>query len=385
MPTRRALLALLTLLVAASPLAADDGPQAAPPGPVRVFRASDLLAPEVLRGPNYEIDEEVPLRGYWYEFRLKTKWGEVPARGLGMLELRIREMHAVERARKLSRDPQFIEGVLGNLSAAPRGALIILKEPVSTLLRAPKGIEHSVSPMINKVDRRAGSETRRRLAAEIECDPETTNPVLEGLLDQMARRKNLGTMVGKTALGFALPGLGLLPTTAEFKDAVARKLPHEINQEIDQELAELGVAEEVRREFLYGEEYTTTRRLYYLKQLRALEGVEDRAALVTAAAQARSESDGMAVLREMQMLVAAHVDTPFRRVESIGLSLGVREDGTHVLICPVDHLWDAPEVSQAIAAYRQLYPTTPAVLHLAGRIEPAARARLAEARISVAK
>ncbi|MEX0714983.1 MAG: hypothetical protein WD066_00270 [Planctomycetaceae bacterium] len=375
-------LALLCPSFVAAPRAAGDE-LLVPVEPVRVFRASDLLPAELLRGPNYEIDEEVPLRGYWYDFRLKTKWGDLPARGMGMLELRIREMHAVERARRLSRDPQFVEGVLGNLTAAPRGALIILKEPVSTLKRAPKGLEHSVSPFINKVDRRAGSNTRRRFAAEIDCDPETTNPVLEGLLDQMARRKNIGTMVGKAGLGLALPGLGLLPTTAEFKDAVANKLPHEINQALDRELADLGVDDEVRHAFLHGEQYTTTRRLYYVKRLRSLENVENRAALVSAASQARTESDGMAILREMQMLYAAHAQQPFRRVESIGLPLGIRADGTHVLICPVDHLWDSAEAAQVIATYRQRHPTAPTVLHAAGHVEPEAAARLSQAGIAV--
>lgn len=376
-----AALCLAVPVVGSPPRALASGDSAEEPA--RVFRASELLPAEILRGPNYEIEEEVPLRGFWYDFRVKTPWGVLPARGMGMLELRIREMYAIERARQLSRDPQFIEGLLGNVSATPRGVLIILKEPVGTLLRAPKGVEHSLSPMINKVDRRAGSDTRRRLAAEIECDPETTNPVLERLLDQMARRKNLGTMVGKAGLGLALPGLGLLPTMAQFKDAVAHKLPHELNEEMDRDLDLLGVSEEDRRAFLSGEEYTTTRRLYFVKLLFLLNQVENRSVLVTAAAHARTESDGLATLRETQMLVAAHREQPFRRVEFLGLPLGIRGDGSHVLVCAVDRLWDSPEVAEAIAIYRKRYPDAPATMHVAGHVEEPVRMRLAAAGIAV--
>src|SRR5690606_22041018 len=94
------------LLLLATGRSSGEGPAAG--DVVKVYRAADILPRELLRGPNYEIEPEVALRGYWYDFRLKTEWGVLPARGMGMLEVRIREMHAVERARKMSRDPQFV-------------------------------------------------------------------------------------------------------------------------------------------------------------------------------------------------------------------------------------------------------------------------------------
>jgi hypothetical protein len=58
---------------------------------------------------------------------------------------------------------------------------------------------------VDASDRRAGNEARGRVAAMVGCDPETGNPVLKQLLDQMGLEQKIGGMLTGQALDTALP------------------------------------------------------------------------------------------------------------------------------------------------------------------------------------
>ena len=100
-----------------------------------------------------------------------------------MLDLRLREMYAIERAVRMNRDPQLIGSFLGTIDDSRRGAKVILTDPVGSVLRIPKAVGAGINDYVNVQNRRSGGEIRRRVAAELDCDPETTNTVLATLLD----------------------------------------------------------------------------------------------------------------------------------------------------------------------------------------------------------
>jgi len=374
------LLGLLTLDCSAR-RAWCDKPVPAEPAPT--FRASDLLVSDILRGPNYTIDEFVQVENYKYRFNLNTEWGVIPVHGLNMLELRLREMYAIENARQLAQDPQFIEGIFQTVRNTPQGIKILLTEPQGALLRAPKGFERMVRGKLDPADRRAGSENRRRLAVEVGCDPETTNPVLKSLLDGIALRKGLGGFATKVGLGLALPGLGLLPTTAEIKEMVATKAPHEINNHIDEELAGFGVPDHVRQQFCREISYTTTQRLLILQQLRSLRHVRNMPVLVERAIEATTESEGLSVLQELKMLNELNQRDPVEEIQNLGLPLARTKSGGLVIISAADYITNTPEVMEAIAAHRRDHPNTPTTFFVAGRVSPLAKQSFAAAKIEV--
>src|SRR5258708_3687738 len=128
-------LALLEVSAPAGPCAEVDGKAQGEAAPT--FRASDLLVSEVLRGPNYEIEEFVQVEHYKYFFKIHTEWGTVPAHGMNMLELKLREMYAIENARKWAKDPQFVQAVFTMVKNTPQGVRLLLTEPEGALLRAP--------------------------------------------------------------------------------------------------------------------------------------------------------------------------------------------------------------------------------------------------------
>ncbi|UCG12516.1 MAG: hypothetical protein JSU72_18835 [Deltaproteobacteria bacterium] len=340
-----------------------------------VFRANRLLPKEVLRGSNYRIAERVPVEEYQYVFTVKSDFGVITARGRDMLDLRLRELKSIEAAQELSTKPHVVDGILEPLKSTGKGLELLITEPLESLGRVPKGFGLMANQYLDPADRRAGSSERRKLANELDCDPETTNPVLKKLLDEMAIELGSGSLLTQATMSF-VPGLSVLPTTAQMKETIANNPPSAINDEIDKELEAADVEKSIRSRFRYSAAYTTMQRLQLIDQFRALDGVKNRAALIESAAEAHTEAEALSSIHEGKMLVDLREQKPIRRLEFVGLPLAVLNDGTHVVVCPYDYLTNTQELGNGVAVYRTSNPNVTTVLLTAGRASPAAQKTL---------
>jgi hypothetical protein len=349
------------------------------------FRASSIVPWEVLVGPDYRIEEKVPVADYMYLFTIRTNYGVIPARGRDMLALRLQEMAAIQRARRLSEANHIAEGAKESLEKTGQGLNELLMDPGGTILRAPAGFNRMIKEELDSSDRRAGSEGRRRVAAMVGCDPETQNPVLKKLLDRMGLEQKIGGLITGQALDAALPGVGLLATTAEVTQLVATTAPHEINARIEQEFAMLGVSEALRKKFCGDMNYTTMQRLFFLTTLRRLRGVGNLSVLVQAAVEVVDEAEGLAAMHEANMLAELHARRPIARLDLIGLPVAVLRDGQCVCVCAADYLTNTREMQDLIGTFRKAYPKASATFVVVGRASAAAKQSFAAAGITVAE
>jgi len=349
---------------------------AAAEAPPLVFRARDILRPEVLTDTDYTIDETVVLNGQRFEFHLKTRWGSLKADGLNMLDLRLAEMRSIAQARKLSEDSQFLDGLLKNVNSTRRGVQSLLSQPATTVLQTPLRVGKLLDSRLQPADRRAGSATRRQLAVQIGCDPETTNPILKHLLDQLALRKGLGSLAGKAGLSLALPGLGLLPASAEWSESVALRLPHEVNRQLDQQLSAANVHPQTRQSFLSQKHFTTTQRVLLVTLLQRLPTVENREVLIEIAAGCTADADALQVLQLGELMLRLHTKFPIRRFVKTMPPIVECADSQTVLVISADYLSDSGRFNKQLSNYRRLYPQSSAAVLTTGYIDPAGRALL---------
>jgi len=109
-----------------------------------------------------------------------------------MLGLRLSELKSIEAATKLDRYQRAVDGILTPLKNTQKGLELIINEPFESMERVPEGLGLIIDQYADPADRRAGAPARRKLAVELDCDPETRNPVLKKLLDEVS----LYTLVG---------------------------------------------------------------------------------------------------------------------------------------------------------------------------------------------
>ena len=350
-----------------------------------VFSADSVIATEILRGSNYRLDERVPVEEYQYVFKIRSDFGEVTARGRDMLGLRLRELKSIETAKNLSKNPRIVEGILTPLKDSGKGLDLIFNEPFESIERAPKGLELMVDQYTDPADRRAGSTSRRKLAVELDCDPETRNPVLKKLLDELTMYELGGSLLTQGAMYFIpIPGLGVFAMTAQMKELITNSPPSVINGKIDSELGAAGVESSIRSQFRKSGAFTTVQRLQLMEQFNALEGVQNRAALIEVAAKAHTEAEALSSIRKGKMLADIRKRQPIRLLKFVGMfPLAILNNETHVLICPYDYVTSTRELDIYLSAYRASNPNVTTVLVTAGQVSPAVIKKLDSARISI--
>ena len=151
-----------------------------------VFHVKDILPSKIQQGPNYRIEDIVSLKGHQYVFTIDSDFGQVEADGRDVLNLRLRELKSIQAAKELAKDPHLVNGILSPLENTKTGVKLLVSQPLETIGSVPKGFGLMVNQFLDPADRHAGSLERRKLAAELDCDPETRNPVLKKLLDDMS-------------------------------------------------------------------------------------------------------------------------------------------------------------------------------------------------------
>ena len=347
------------------------------------FSVYQVLPKEILQGSNYRLAERVPVQEYQYVFTIRSDFGEITAKGRHMLGLRLGELKSIEAAQELSKDPLIVDGILAPLKDTEKGLKLIITEPLESLERAPKGLELMVDQYTDPADRRAGSPDRRKLATKLDCDPETTNPVLKKLLDEMTLELFTGSLLTQGAMSF-VPGLSVPATTANMKELIVNSPPSAINSQIDRELEAAGVESNIRFRFRYSSAFTTVQRLQLMEQFRALEGVRNRAALIEVAAKAHTEAEALSSIRKGKMMADIQKRQPIQLMKFVGLfPLAVLNNGTHVLICPYDYITSTREVDNYVDTYRASNLSVTTVLVTAGRVSPAVLKKMESARIRI--
>jgi hypothetical protein len=175
-----------------------------------------------------------------------------------------------------------------------------------------------------------------------------------------------------------------VPMTAQMKELIVNSPPSVINSQIDRELEAAGVESSIRYRFRYSTVFTTVQRLQLMEQFRALEGVQNRAALIEVAAEAHNEAEALSAIRKGQMLADLRGQQAIRLLKSFGwLPLAVLSNGTQVLICPYDYLRTTDEVNSYVDAYTASHPNVTTVLLTAGRVSPGVRKKMESARIRI--
>ncbi len=350
-----------------------------------VFSIYQVLPTEILQGSNYRLAERVGVQEYHYVFTIQSDFGAITAQGRPMLGLRLRELKSIEAARKLGKYQRIVEGILAPLRDTQKGLDLLLNEPFESVERVPEGLGLMVDQYADPADRRAGNPARRKLAIDLDCDPETRNPVLRRLLDELSLYTLGGSLVTGTGLYFLpVAGLGVLPMTAQMKELIVNSPPSAINSQIDRELESARCEGSVRSRFRYSTAFTTMQRLQLMEPFRALEGVQNRTALLEVAAAAHNEAEALCSIRKGQMLANLRERQSLALLKSAGfLPLAVLNNGTHILICPYDYVPSTREVDDDVDAYRVSHPNVETVLVTAGRLSPAVRQKMESVRIRI--
>src|ERR1700751_1792190 len=104
------------------------------------LKASEILKPELLRGPHYVVRDPVPTASGMNQFTIDSDFGVFEADGNEMLLQRLKEIDAIARLSEVSRTDEFKKSLVGAANGPRNSAKNIARVPAQAISNVPNEI-----------------------------------------------------------------------------------------------------------------------------------------------------------------------------------------------------------------------------------------------------
>jgi hypothetical protein len=356
--------------------------------------AASILAAPQRSGPHFSVDDQVTVAGYFYQFHLKSDYGQFTAVGRSELATRIDEIRAIAALQDVSKSEVFLASAGGAVVDIGKGAASAVTNPVVTAKGVGAGIKRFGVNLgrasKRAVDKEGGADTgesgataaadtalgvsgaMREWARKVKADPYTTNLVLRDALKSIAKVDTAGSIVTKVVV----PIPAVVGTTAAVGDLVWSKDPEALRKLNEERVRALGAPEKTAAAFFRNGWYTLTLQTRIVAALDAVRkpGCAD---YIASASAADTEREALFFVESAEMLQRHHAKTPVDKLLGDSRAIVAAAGGNAVLLAPLDFIRSTSAVRNALAeiasrARRELGASS-LVLHVSGTFSDRAR------------
>jgi hypothetical protein len=405
------------------------------------FPAATLVQPALLSGPDFRVLPEVRIRGYMAQYVIDTKYGPLRADSSEVLALRVAELPALDALDRASRTQAFAHALAARGRKTGAAIVNVFAHPIDTITGLPQGVARyfgakwdlwtnraqtvadrssrefenngdpyraPAGPMTaargapadasdgseDKKNRawyaRAGNEAgretkrylkygqqRREMAKLLGIDPNSTNPLLNEKLDELAWAAVWGNFSAGTALGeVAGTAADVVSWTGKLNQYVLEKPPEQLREENRARLAKFCSDDFAVRQFLRRGGFSDTLRTALAQSLGNLQPRDGCNELVELAATTHGEVEARYLVDALKML-EREPDTRGGTLLAAGAAIAWRTPAGRVLLpLPVDYLsWNA-QLAQFFD--QPAFATTDKLALIAGDASTAAQRQLTQ-------
>jgi hypothetical protein len=397
----RPLAILFTLLVATIPVYAQSvsaPASAADYEELPELKASEILRPDMLQGPNHKVREEVSTYSGANRFSIDSNFGVFEAEGNEMLIRRVSEIDAIARLKEVSRTDQYKSALLKAAKSPVAAAKSIVTDPVGTVASVPKGLmkfmgraRESVKGIGKKDDSSAAegskaqqligfSDTKRKVAISLGVDPYSTNAVLQKELDGISWASFAGGLTFQVAtMPIGGPVLTVTGVTSTFQEVLRDKSPTDLKIMNRKILLGMGASAADAEAFLNNGAFSPLEQTAFVLNLKSLDGVANRGAFVRLAAKTSSdEADAIFCVETAELMGNLHEgEKPLARIAFIGdFPICVAKDGTVVVALQWDYAAWTPLADRFARDVKAEAKGKPCIVALSGMVSPRLRQEL---------
>lgn len=366
----KAQLVLSILLISGAVLCLAQGPEptatAAAPSDFEELpelKASEILKPEILKGPLHTVRESVPTSSGMNQFVIDSDYGVFDADGNEMLLRRIKEVYAIDQLKGVSRTDQFKESLVTAAKGPYNAAKNVVQDPAGAVSSAGKGLmkfmgrvgqtaKHVAKGQAEKPtsDGKTGEDvigytkTKRKIAISMGLDPYSSNSVLQKALDDVAWASWAGGFAFSAATfpisgpaGAALTATGVSSTIGGMLN---EKSPAELKAINRSSLRSMGASAGDAERLLDNKAFSPTEQTVFVHNLKSLEGVANRGAFVHVAAQKSSgEADAVFCVQTAALMGQLHNgEHPLARIAMIeDFPICIGKDGSVIVALQWDY------------------------------------------------
>jgi len=334
-----------------------------------VLKAKDLVAPELLKGPHFTVDDRVPVKGFLAYFTIRSDYGTFEAHGIHMFQIRVKEVYALAQLDDMSKTKEFAEAAGRAIARPVTSTVHMLVNPVETMEGFPGGVtrlwdriklgsekvaEAATAPgasggqKVADVSERVGGITvtalgyekeRRDLAKGLGVDPYTTNPILSKKLSDMAWVAFSGRFGIQAAMSVLVP-YSMAMSAVTITNTTVYDTPQGDLINRDQAIfAETGASEAQVQALMNNKQYSLSVLTALAQGLQRLQGVNGLASIVDFAAAAKTQDETRFVAGSVNILARYHESVaPIAVTTAPGPIIGRTTNGTLVIPAAVDYV-----------------------------------------------
>ena len=216
------------------------------------LKASEILKPELLKGPHFVVRDPVPTGSGMNQFTIDSDFGVFEADGNEMLLQRLKEIDAIARLQEVSRTDEFKKSLVAAAKSPLNSARNIARDPAQAISNVPKGVMKFLGRAKETVENvgKGGSDDagggsrmkdaigysdkKRKIALQMGIDPYSTNTVLQKQLDDVAWASWAGGFTFSVAT-FPISGpMGAALTVTNLNSTVEELLREKSPSELEQ-------------------------------------------------------------------------------------------------------------------------------------------------------
>ena len=237
------------------------------------LHASKILPPELIKGPNHQVDEIVTNDGFLNTYIIHSSMGDVTAVSTDQLKKYIHEINATVAMSKVETSGEFTSAVKATGKKVVSGAKNIVSDPVGSVSGAVSGVGalfrragasvggKRSDQEDNRVKAAIGFSTaKREYAYEFNVDAYSRNSILQSELDSLTWAGASGGIAASAALMMVPGGAGIavsVTSGTETMNKVFRNVPpSELRIMNTKKLVAMGVNKDIAELYIKNSVYT---------------------------------------------------------------------------------------------------------------------------------
>ncbi|MCA9435951.1 MAG: hypothetical protein KC978_09225, partial [Candidatus Omnitrophica bacterium] len=361
-----------------------------------VYLPEQILPEDLVRGPGYQVTNDVTTEGMFYSFSLWTQYGWHRPESLGVLRIRISETRALNALAELQREPLFLQGISEQIGGTLKATGKALQQPIKTVTDIPLGLQKFAGGVGQTLTGRGNGNSseppppsgliharaKRELAVQLGVDPYSDNQALQDALETVAANKNRGRLAGQIGSLFTPGSVGLALSAAQVNKTIQDRLvnlsPAEIRQRNVANLIQLDCDRALITSFMDHPVYTPTIQSIMVDSMAGLSEVANIREFLKAIVQAPKLEIALYFQTQIQMAQAYHVKVD--RLKSLSLlettPCFLNSEGKLVVFLPVDYLYWNERLHRGLTVLKEAVGVEGGQLWITGRITERAEQEL---------
>lgn len=350
--------AVLVLANPSTGLAEEAAPSQAVFDSPEVRPTSDVLPPQLLHGPHYQLGPTVSTFTFMNQYSVTSDYGSFSPPSDARLRRLVREIAAIAELQKIHQSDAFAKATVEAGKGVVQGAQHLINDPVATISAVPEAV-FSVFGRVSESAKRGGrsryedgvaqnllavSSFKREYAEKFNVDVYSTNEVLQKELNSVAWASAAGNLTLGTAsmvTGAAvLQAASGLRTLDQAKSIVNALPATELSRRNREALRQMHVPDAIATRFLQNPLLSPRHQTVIVEAMKTLPGVPGRTGFIQYTARADSE-DAALVLQEMAELLVDYNRTvaPIQRLDiDMNVPIAHTGKGSAVILLPIDRL-----------------------------------------------